>query len=894
MSDRCALVRVTCSIALWVAASGPAWAQNLVLNPSFEAYSSCPLGPSQLANATSWRDPYQNLVGDTCSTSDLFNSCSPFGALSVGVPANILGNQAAHTGNGYAGIIVYEGFALVGCQSLFSSGWREYLEGTLSSPLVAGETYCVSFRISLADNVKFASNDIGVYFSNTLVNVSCATIGAASNLPFTPQLDYTGPDITIVNGWQKLQWNYTATGGEQYIIIGNFKNDANTSHSCANEAAFNPYAYYYIDDVSVEPEPCCDAMFDPVVGLCPEDLPVALQPVTPGGTWSGPGITDPMAGIFDPAQAGIGAHTVLYTLDCGVDSAVIVVGSCDGLQVCLSDDGEWVASGGTGPYAWQEESTTQDCSGCLVGCLFPPGCAINVTGWSTFATGPSIPVPAGSPIRLIDAAGGELVITDPGSIVACFACPEIVVGIVASTGVACFGEATGTATVEAQGGEEPYLYQWAPGGTTGAQQEALEVGTHVVTATDINGCQGTVEVAITGPEGPVTVAIVDTGHVACFGGSTGMAVAEAQGGTAPYDYTWSPGGATGPAQDQLGVGTYMVTATDDAGCMATAQVVITGPSEALSVSVVGTTPTACGQATGSATVAASGGTPGYGYTWNGASGGATANGLGEGSHEVVVSDANGCTATLQVAIVSEPTVGSITGGSTMCSGDSVVLTASGGTSYRWSTGETTPTIVVHAGGTYTVVVTACGSDTVSTVVNETLVEASFTATPVSGEAPLEVVFANGSTPPGSPGAWVFGDGGGSVEASPSHTYVAPGSYWAVLTTTYQGCTDSDSLLIVVEEPFTGSWIEVPNVFTPNGDGTNDTWTVQSVGLIALEAVVINRWGQEVARLTGPNDAWSGRTMAGETATDGTYWYVIKAEGVDGISYDLTGSITLLR
>jgi hypothetical protein len=85
----------------------------LVVNPSFENFSACPVGPSELDKATPWKDPFINLVGDTCSTSDYFNACNALGSLGVGVPANILGSQPARTGNGYAGIIIYEGISLI-------------------------------------------------------------------------------------------------------------------------------------------------------------------------------------------------------------------------------------------------------------------------------------------------------------------------------------------------------------------------------------------------------------------------------------------------------------------------------------------------------------------------------------------------------------------------------------------------------------------------------------------------------------------------------------------------------------------------------------------------------------------------------------------------------------
>lgn len=237
-------------------------AQNLVLNPSFEAFSSCPLGPSEFSNATDWNDPFVNSIGDTCSTSDLYNTCNFLGAFGVGVPANILGTEPARTGNGYAGIILSEQIAFFGCTSFGGSNWREYAMGRLASPLVAGQTYCVTFYVSLADNAKFATDDIGVHFSNTPFSVSCASAGNGP-LPVTPQLVWAGGSLNNATGWTELQWSYVAMGGEQFITIGNFLNDGATSTTCENSSAINPYAYYYIDDVSVIQGTC---------GVLPVDL----------------------------------------------------------------------------------------------------------------------------------------------------------------------------------------------------------------------------------------------------------------------------------------------------------------------------------------------------------------------------------------------------------------------------------------------------------------------------------------------------------------------------------------------------------------------------------------------------------------------------------------------
>lgn len=792
-------------------------AQNLVVNPSFETVNSCPQGPSELSNATPWRDAHANLVGDTCSTSDLFNSCNPFGALGVGVPANILGNQSARTGNGYAGIIVYEAFALTGCQVLFGSGWREYLQGSLSAPLVAGQTYCVTFYVSLADGVKFASNNIGVYFSNTVVNVSCASVGGASNLPFTPQLVYSGPDLITTNGWQRLQWDYTAAGGEQYLVIGNYNDDGNTAYTCVNGNAFNPYAYYFVDDVSVLPEPCCEAEVAPVPSLCVSDAPVTLQPVTPGGTWSGPGIADPAVASFDPGLAGVGLHTVFHTIPCGTDSVIIAVSPCAALEVCVNLDGTWTASNGVAPYVWQQETNSQDCSACFIGCFFPPGCAVNITVFGTFATGTNIPSTTTFPVLLVDASGDSLLINSLAGIPACLLCPDIEVVIVSSTNVACNGQSTGAATVEASGGEAPYTYIWTPGNLNGAAQSGLSAGNYSVLATDADGCTGTLPVQIT------------------------------------------------------------------------------GPAQALQLTLVGATETICGGADGTATVSASGGTPQYSYAWSPSGGSqAQATGLAAGSYTVVVTDANGCTTQTTAEVTSQPTVATLSGGNALCTGDSLVLTAGGGDVFQWNTGATTATITVTAGGTYTVLVPGCGTDSASVTVTETTVIADISADPLSGEPPLEVTFGNNSTPPTGTFVWDLGDGSSSTAATPIHTYSDPGVYTVVLNVTSNGCSDSDTLIIAVDAPIVESEITVPNIFSPNGDGQNDTWGVIGTGLVSLDAVVFNRWGQEVAKLQNPAQVWDGRTGAGETASDGTYFYILKAKGADGREYEFTGTVTLLR
>lgn len=222
------------------------YAQNLVLNPSFETFSPCPLGPGELVNAQNWDDV--NSGADSTSSPDLYAACS-WQIGGVNSPNALLGYQPSRTGVAHAGIIPYEAIALFGCISLGSSEYREYIRGTLLSTLQAGQSYEVSFYVSLANSAKFAISDMGVYFSPNPIQQNFGTQPGV--LQVTPQLTYSGILLSDTAQWVKLQWNYTASGNENYFVIGNFKNDANTNWQCVNASSFFPYCYYFIDDVSV-------------------------------------------------------------------------------------------------------------------------------------------------------------------------------------------------------------------------------------------------------------------------------------------------------------------------------------------------------------------------------------------------------------------------------------------------------------------------------------------------------------------------------------------------------------------------------------------------------------------------------------------------------------------
>lgn len=200
---------------------------NLVPNPSFEEYDSCPRFLDDFS-AKDWFNP-------TIASPDYYNGCNTFNS---GVPMNELGNQYARTGIAYTGII----------QSYNESptSYREYIQCKLKNELKPNKEYQVAFYVSLADSSIRACDNIGAYFSETSVFSLDNT-----NLIFSPQvISEESKPIRDKIDWVKIDGVFVAIGGEQYLTIGIFSDNANTNFLDVPNGWCNE-PYYYIDDVSV-------------------------------------------------------------------------------------------------------------------------------------------------------------------------------------------------------------------------------------------------------------------------------------------------------------------------------------------------------------------------------------------------------------------------------------------------------------------------------------------------------------------------------------------------------------------------------------------------------------------------------------------------------------------
>ncbi|MBP8959733.1 MAG: gliding motility-associated C-terminal domain-containing protein [Bacteroidales bacterium] len=170
------------------------------------------------------------------------------------------------------------------------------------------------------------------------------------------------------------------------------------------------------------------------------------------------------------------------------------------------------------------------------------------------------------------------------------------------------------------------------------------------------------------------------------------------------------------------------------------------------------------------------------------------------------------------------------------------------------------------------------------------VKADFTVSPTSGEAPLEVTFTDKSVR-GFKYLWKFGDDSISTfKNPPPHIYYKPGEYYVTLIVESDKlCIDSMKSEKIVVEP---SKLDIPNVFTPDGDGINDFFIVESKSLRSLSVEIYSRSGMMVYSFYGEGqtlsewEGWDGTiNKSGIKAVPGIYFYIIRARGWDDIIYE---------
>jgi len=415
-------------------------------------------------------------------------------------------------------------------------------------------------------------------------------------------------------------------------------------------------------------------------------------------------------------------------------------------------------------------------------------------------------------------------------------------------------------------------------------------GTQTITYnyTDGNGCSNSNTATIT--VNPLPTVSAGTYAAVCA-----SVVSVPLAGT-PAGGTFSGTGVTGNSfNPTAGTSSISYVYTDGNGCTNSANTVIN--VNAIPLADAGSYPAVCQDAPNVNLV----GSPAGGiFSGTGVAGNSFDPSVGTQTVTYTYTDGNGCVNTSTASMQVNP-LPTINGGVdiTVCEGTMVTLNGVNGVSYSWNNGEIDGQPFTPSLGSmiYTVTGTdanGCVNTDNVTVNTLPMPSASISANVQSGYPVLPVTFTNNSTN-ASNYVWNFGNGQVMTTTNANNqnmSYSSPGTYIVQLVAGNGYCTVSDTLHIIVI-PLPAPIVYIPNVFTPNGDSSNDVFTIDTEYAESLEIQIFNRWGNTVKDITGFTDAWDGNINDKE-ASDGVYFFKYVVTGINGDVLTGHGNVTLIR
>jgi gliding motility-associated-like protein len=344
----------------------------------------------------------------------------------------------------------------------------------------------------------------------------------------------------------------------------------------------------------------------------------------------------------------------------------------------------------------------------------------------------------------------------------------------------------------------------------------------------------------------------------------------------------------------LGAGTYSIIVKDANACADTSQIIFAS-SSALTLSNLLLGNESCTGANGSATIIISGGNAPYNYSLNGGASQNTAffDSLPSGLYTFQVTDLSGCTLDSNFTILNVPSSVMNIPDQTLCGQEYQVtgITAGGGIwsadtahiSFSPDSSVLNPLIKSDTSGVFTIYYTNTSCSYASSF--------QLTFKPFPYTQILDTLICSGdeytinalNMSQNDSYFWNTGEKGSSIKITDEGTYTVTAS---------NDCgqyTDTAVISLQICD------LEVPNVFTPNGDGSNDYFKlIYEIGVKEFSCVIVNRWGNTMRSFDKADFKWDGKDASGKLADEGTYFYIIKAKTPGGSEIKKQGFVQLVK
>jgi gliding motility-associated-like protein len=471
--------------------------------------------------------------------------------------------------------------------------------------------------------------------------------------------------------------------------------------------------------------------------------------------------------------------------------------------------------------------------------------------------------------------------------------------------ISCYGSQDGYIHINPSGSLAPYSYQWSttngsPVIKSSKNQDNLKAGTYNLQIKDDNNCLFTWDLQLKQPDSlSITT---QTEDIQCSGAGNGKIEAIVKGGTPDYSYLWS-NGATTNIITNVSIIDYYLTVTDKNQCSKKIKAHVLAP-DPLNI-IMKTKNISCnGQNDGSIELQINGGRSPYTYEWNNGLTTPEINGLTPDKYGVKVTDWGGCIGEDSMEILEpESLTATYNKQDLLCNSQPtgrISLYPEGGTApyyYMWSNGATTQTADRLKAGEYLAVVrdaNNCPYNFSITLTEPTpiVVTKDFTRPfcPDTHDGIIKVSASGGTEPLNY--KWNDGSNTQNLEN------IAAGKY---IATIYDGnnCEIKDTTYLTPEK---SGCVDIPTAFSPNGDGTNDTWDIRAgapenplnkVRDLYPNAImqVFNRWGILIFKSSpGYTEDWDGTFKDSKMPVD-SYYYIFDLRNG---GKPLTGNVTIIR